>query len=133
MVRIYFVLMAISLLLTPIVKCDDDVIAIASNAVEDFGILESMTIGTSDQQPTPASSPRILIILLRRGKELIKMLPRLGIVIAHRILDHIPSPSQLLNFAKQVLVGLPQEVIAYAIDTVCKFTGKTQSNQMYRF
>lgn len=119
--------MVISILYPPIAADgDDDVIVVASNAVEDFAILESLTNAVANnnngQQPDPnaANSGRILAILLRRGKELIKMLPRLGIVIAHRLLDHIPSPAQLLNFGKQILIGLPQEVIAYAIDVVCK-------------
>lgn len=106
---------------------EDDVIVIASNAVEDFGILESLTNATDNHEPRPdneiqeAGVSRVLTIILRRGKELIKILPRLGIVIAKRLLDHVPSPAQVLNFAKQVLIGLPQEVIAFAIDVVCEY------------
>lgn len=126
----YAVNILLTLLLTlfaSLNNCEDDVIVIASNAVEDFGILESLTNVTKDQQ-TPeeneiqeASVSRVLNIILRRGKELIKILPRLGIVVAKRLLDHVPSPEQVLNFAKQVLIGLPQEVIAFAIDVVCEF------------
>lgn len=104
----------------------DDVIEIASNAVEDFGVLDSLTNATNNQarpeenEVQEANVSRVLTIILRRGKELIKILPRLGIVIAQRLLDHVPSPAQVLNFAKQVLIGLPQEVIAFAIDVVCE-------------
>lgn len=106
----------------------DDVIVVASNAVEDFGILESLTNATRDQTPAAdetdvqeASVSRVLKLILWRGRELIKILPRLGIVVARRLLDHVPSPAQVLNFGKQVLIGLPQEVIAYAIDLVCEY------------
>lgn len=62
-----------------------------------------------------------LLDILKRGKDLLKFLPRLGIVVAGKILDFIPTPSEILNFGKQTLVGFPQEVIAYAIDSVCKY------------
>lgn len=107
---------------------EDDVIVVASNAVEDFGILESLTNATRDQTAAAnetdvqeASVSRVLKLILWRGRELIKILPRLGIVVARRLLDHVPSPAQVLNFGKQVLIGLPQEVIAYAIDLVCEY------------
>lgn len=66
-------------------------------------------------------STKRLLDILKRGKDLLKFLPRLGIVVAGKILDFIPTPSEILNFGKQTLVGFPQEVIAYAIDSVCKY------------
>lgn len=121
--RVFVLIIALISLSATRTHSEDDVIVVASNAVEDFGILESLTNATNNQQANDvqeASVSRVLSIILRRGKELIKILPRLGIVIAQRVLDHVPSPAQVLNFAKQVLIGLPQEVIAFAIDVVCK-------------
>lgn len=66
-------------------------------------------------------SAKRLYDILKRGKDLLKFLPRLGIIVAGKFLDFIPTPSEILNFGKQTLMGLPQEVIAYAIDSVCRF------------
>lgn len=58
--------------------------------------------------------------IIQRGKQLLKILPQLGIVVAGKVFNYIPTPSEIFNFSKQLLVGMPQEIIAYAIDFVCK-------------
>lgn len=58
--------------------------------------------------------------MLQRGKELLRILPKIGGLLARKFVDIIPTPSGIMNFGKQTLIGLPQEVIAYSINAVCK-------------
>lgn len=62
---------------------------------------------------------RMLTVILQRGKELLSQLPRLLIVVGRKIIEQIPTPNDLMNCGKQILLGMPQEAIAYAIDSVC--------------
>lgn len=66
------------------------------------------------------SSSLRLQLMLERGKELLRILPRIGGLIARKFIDIIPTPGGIMNFGKQTLIGMPQEVIAYAINAVCE-------------
>lgn len=58
--------------------------------------------------------------MFQRGKEMLRLLPKLGMILMRKLVDHIPTPREVLNFGKQTIIGLPQEVVAYAINAVCK-------------
>lgn len=57
--------------------------------------------------------------MISRGKTLIKSLPKFTVKLAGSIKNLIPSPETIFNVSKQTLIGLPQEVIAYAVHSVC--------------
>lgn len=57
--------------------------------------------------------------MISRGKTLLKSLPKFTIKLAGSVKHLIPSPETIFNVSKQVLIGLPQEVIAYAVHAVC--------------
>lgn len=77
--------------------------------------------------PTPAThalislggTSRMLRAILQRGKELLQILPTLTAVAARQMFEHIPTVGEIVNYGKQTLFGLPQEVIAYAFDAFC--------------
>lgn len=52
---------------------------------------------------------------------MLKAIPDTGMRLANVILDFIPTPEAIFNLNKQLLVAVPIELIAYAIDQVCKF------------
>lgn len=58
--------------------------------------------------------------MIERGKILMKSLPKTGIKIAGNVLKFVPTPETIFNVGKQALIGLPQELIAYAVNSVCK-------------
>ena len=60
-----------------------------------------------------------LVQIFERGKYLLKQLPSLYIRLGGRVLQQIPSPTEILNVGKQFIIGFPQEIIAYAINAVC--------------
>lgn len=57
--------------------------------------------------------------MIERGKILMKAIPRTGLKLAGRVWDVIPTPETIFNVGKQTLIGLPQELIAYAVHSVC--------------
>lgn len=57
--------------------------------------------------------------MISRGKTLIKSLPKFTMKLAGSVKNLIPSPETIFNVSKQTLIGLPQEVIAYAVHAVC--------------
>lgn len=59
--------------------------------------------------------------IIQRGKDLLRLIPKLGIKIGGQILNYIPSPYDVFNFGKQILIGLPQEIIAYTLHIICKY------------
>lgn len=61
----------------------------------------------------------VLNKMINRGKALIKSLPKMTVKLAGNVRNLIPSPETIFNVSKQTLIGLPQEVIAYAVHTVC--------------
>lgn len=58
--------------------------------------------------------------MIERGKILVKSIPKTGLKLAGRVWDFVPTPETIFNVSKQTLIGLPQELIAYAVNSVCK-------------
>lgn len=92
---------------------DDDA---ADNQIEDDDPLHPRLGGALFDSITKS---RMLTVILQRGKELLAQLPRLLIVVGRKLIEQIPTPDDLMNCGKQLLLGMPQEAIAYAIDSVC--------------
>lgn len=73
------------------------------------------------QDSTEMSSERgIISKMIERGKLLVKTLPQTLKLAGGRVLNWVPKPETIFNVGKQALIGLPQEVIAYAVNQVCK-------------
>lgn len=92
--------------------------AVVSAFEDDALSLERDTFHESDSAET--SSERGLISrMIERGKIIVKSLPR-TLKLAGRVLDFVPKPETIFNIGKQALIGLPQEAIAYAVNSVCE-------------
>lgn len=65
-------------------------------------------------------NPNILGTLIQRGEDMLKAIPHTGIRLTSKILNFIPTPEAIFNLSKELLVGVPIELVAYAIDQVCK-------------
>lgn len=85
-------------------------------------LLENGGISTThNKDELTESGDRTLISkMIERGKILMKSLPRTGIQLAGSVRNFIPTPETIFNVGKNALIGLPQELIAYAINSVCK-------------
>lgn len=93
--------------------------AVVSAFEDDALSLERDTLHASDS--TETSSERGLISrMIERGKILVKSLPRTLKLAGGRVLDFVPKPETIFNVGKQTLIGLPQEAIAYAVNSVCE-------------
>lgn len=66
------------------------------------------------------SEKSLISKMIERGKILLKTIPKTGLKLAGRVWDFIPTPETIFNVSKQTLIGLPQELIAYAVHSVCK-------------
>lgn len=73
------------------------------------------------------SESSVITKMIERGKSLMKAIPQTGIKLAGRVLDFIPTPETVFNVSKQTLIGLPQELVAYAVNKVCKCFEKGNS------
>lgn len=58
---------------------------------------------------------------LIRGKDLLQSIPKAGIIIGGKLLNTIPTPYDVFHYGKKTLFAFPQEIIAYFIDSFCKF------------
>lgn len=72
-----------------------------------------------DQLTAFAGVSRKLAAMLERGRALLALLPRMLVIVARNVVERIPTPADIITFGKQTLIGLPQEVIAYAFDQFC--------------
>lgn len=67
-----------------------------------------------------SSSERGLISkMIERGKLIVKSLPR-TFKLAGRVFNWVPKPETIFRVSKQALIGLPQEAIAYAVNSMCE-------------
>lgn len=66
------------------------------------------------------SEQSLISKMIERGKILMKSIPKTGLKLAGRVWDIVPTPETIFNVSKQTLIGLPQELIAYAVNSVCK-------------
>lgn len=77
--------------------------------------------GFGSMDSTESTSERGLISkMIERGKLLLKSLPRTLKFAGGRVLNLVPKPETIFRVSKQALIGLPQEAIAYAVNSVCK-------------
>lgn len=79
-----------------------------------LGCVPLLVAGQNDEQERG-----LINKMISRGKALIKSLPRMTVKLAGSVRNLIPSPETIFNVSKQTLIGLPQEVIAYAVHSVC--------------
>lgn len=88
---------------------------------DDTLLLENGDFSTMyDKDELTASGDQSLIRkMIERGKILMKSIPRTGIQLAGSVLNLVPTPETIFNVGKNALIGLPQELIAYAVNTVC--------------
>lgn len=59
--------------------------------------------------------------MYERGKLLFKSLRKTGVKLAGQVGSFIPTPETLFRVSKHALIGLPQELIAYTVNTVCSY------------
>lgn len=57
--------------------------------------------------------------MIERGKFLLKSIPGTIKVTADRVFNLVPTPETIFRVSKQALIGLPQEVIAYTVNSMC--------------
>lgn len=77
--------------------------------------------GFRSMDSTESTSERSLISkMIERGKLLVKSLPRTLKLAGGHVFNLVPKPETIFKVGKQALIGLPQEAIAYAVNSVCK-------------
>ena len=57
--------------------------------------------------------------LIHRGRLAVTTFSKTTVKFAGRVWEFVPTPETVFNIGKQVLIGLPQEVLAYGIDKFC--------------
>lgn len=77
---------------------------------------------TTELAPLMTSKRPLISKLIERGRLLMKSIPRTGMKLAGRVLNFIPTPETIFNIGKQTLIGLPQQLIAYAVNSFCKIS-----------
>lgn len=58
--------------------------------------------------------------MFQRGREMMQQLPSMGLMAGGQIISDVPTPMEIFHYSKQTLLGLPNDVFAYAVDSVCK-------------
>lgn len=101
------------------------VLAVMISAVAVVGFEDDALIyerdGFRSMESTESSSERGLISrMIERGKLLVKSLPG-TFKLAGGVFNLVPKPETIFNVGKQALIGLPQEAVAYAVNSVCKW------------
>lgn len=59
--------------------------------------------------------------MIERGKIIMKAIPKTGLKLAEKAWNFIPSPETIFKAGKQTLIGLPQELIAYTVNSFCEY------------
>lgn len=81
--------------------------------------------GDPDPEPEALADPEpafdLLEMMVRRGKDMLKAIPETGIRIGSQLLNFVPTPEAIFQLSKEVLIGLPQEIVAYAVNKVCEY------------
>lgn len=77
----------------------------------------------SESIESTASDGGLLSKMFARGKLLLKSIPGTIKVTADRVFNLVPTPETIFRVSKQALIGLPQEVIAYTVNSMCKCKG----------
>lgn len=58
--------------------------------------------------------------MFQRGREMMQQLPSMGLMAGGKIISDVPTPMEIFHYSKQTLLGLPNDVFAYVVDSVCK-------------
>lgn len=89
---------------------------------DDALLLENGDISTMYEKDelTESGGRSLIIKMIERGKILMKAIPRTGIQLAGSFRNLVPTPETIFNVGKNALIGLPQELIAYAVNSVCR-------------
>lgn len=93
-----------------------DFTALPLQSVENFSDADDVVV----KNEMIRSEQSLISKMIERGKILVKSIPKTGLKLAGRVWDFVPTPATIFNVSKQTLIGLPQELIAYAVNSVCK-------------
>lgn len=74
----------------------------------------------SEEKSEAQSDKSFINKMVERGRLLFKNLRKTGAKLAGQVGSFIPTPETIFRVSKHALIGLPQELIAYTINTVCK-------------
>ncbi|XP_055296585.1 uncharacterized protein LOC129565592 [Sitodiplosis mosellana] len=91
---------------------------VVSGAFEEDALSLERDSGRSIESTEMPAHRGLISKMIERGKLLIKSLPR-TFKLAGRVFNLVPKPESIFNIGKQALIGLPQEAIAYAVNSVC--------------
>lgn len=78
-------------------------------------------VNCDDELEVKSSERGLISKMIERGKILMKSIPKTGAKIAGQAFNFIPTPETLFKVGKQTLIGLPQEIVAYAVNSFCIF------------
>lgn len=87
---------------------------------DDALLLENGNISTmyDKDKLTESGGQSLISKMIERGKILMNSFPRTGIQLAGSFHNLVPAP-ETINVGKNALIGLPRELIAYAVNSVC--------------
>lgn len=95
------------------------------NLVLPLVLVFALVFVNGDPEPDALADPEpafdLLEMMVRRGKDMLKAIPQTGIRIGSQVLNIVPTPEAVFQLSKEILIGLPQEIVAYAINKVCKY------------
>lgn len=117
---VVYVIVAVCINAAVVSAFEDDALSLERD--NNFGSKESSEM---------SSEYGLISRMMERGKLLLKSLPRTLKLAGGRVLDLVPKPETIFNVGKQALIGLPQEVIAYAVNKVCKYWPMAFSLQQF--
>lgn len=89
------------------------------SAFEDDALSLERDSGRSAESTEMSAHRGLISKMIERGKLLVKSLPR-TLKLAGGVFNLLPKPESIFNIGKQALIGLPQEAIAYAVNSVCE-------------
>lgn len=58
---------------------------------------------------------------ITKGKDLVDQIAKTGEAAVGHVIDLVPTPKGIFQASKDVLLGLPQEAVIFAIDTFCTY------------
>lgn len=94
----------------------------ASFAFDDDALpFESDKINSNVELMDVQGEQSLISKMIERGKLLIKNLPKTALKFAGKANSFVPTPETIFRVSKHALIGLPQEIIAYAVNSVCMY------------
>lgn len=111
--KIYIFVVCCGAVLTAV---SGDFTALPLHSAENFSDVDDVVV----KNEMIRSEQSLISKMIERGKILVKSIPKTGLKLAGRVWDFVPTPATIFNVSKQTLIGLPQELIAYAVNSVCK-------------